>query len=107
MSATQDMRHAERGDLAPPGHVATGDGADGCLVGDADIAFWHEHGYLRIPQVFDDAEMAALEADFEWMLNDWAPRSAGWAGPWRKVLMDEATEAKCACRTSLSLPLNS
>ena len=77
--------------MAPPEHVATRDG-DG-LISDADVAFWHEHGYLRIPQVFSHEEMNQLEEDFEWLKADWASDSAGWQGPWRKVLMDEKTES--------------
>ena len=90
--AEQDMRLAERGRLAPPEHVATRDGES--LISARDVAFWWEHGYLRIPQVFSPEEMNELEDEFEWLVADWASDSAGWQGPWRKVLMDEQTEQK-------------
>jgi phytanoyl-CoA hydroxylase len=88
--AEQDMRLAERGKMAPPEHVATRDGPS--LISAPDVEFWWEHGYLRIPQVFSAEEMDALTHDFEWLVADWASDSAGWQGPWRKVLMDEKTE---------------
>lgn len=90
--AEQDMRLAERGRVAPPEHVATRDGES--LISARDVEFWWEHGYLRIPQVFSPEEMNELEDEFEWLVADWASDSAGWQGPWRKVLMDEKTEEK-------------
>lgn len=88
--AEQDMRLAERGKLAPPEHVATRDGDS--LISNKDVEFWWEHGYLRIPSVFTPEEMDELQDEFEWLVADWASDSAGWQGPWRKVLMDEKTE---------------
>jgi phytanoyl-CoA hydroxylase len=58
------------------------------------VAFYHEHGYLRIPQVFSPDEMAALDHELETMIAKWASNDVGWVGPWRKVYMDEATEKK-------------
>ena len=91
--AEQDMRLAARGKIAPDGHIATR-ALDGSLISDQDVAFWHEHGYLRIPAVYTPQELEALEQDFEWLVSDWASDSAGWQGPWRKVLMDEKTEER-------------
>jgi len=58
------------------------------------IAFYHEHGYLHIPQVFDPAETDELSDELNWLVDEWAMRSAGWQGPWRKAYMDEETEKK-------------
>ncbi|MBA2479618.1 MAG: phytanoyl-CoA dioxygenase family protein [Planctomycetes bacterium] len=55
-------------------------------------AFYHEHGYLRIPGVFTETEMAALDRDLMTLIGSWAGSSPGWSGPWRKVYMDEKTE---------------
>ncbi len=57
-------------------------------------AFYHEHGYLRLPGVFSEMEMAALERDLTFLMGSWASESVGWTGPWRKVYMDEATESR-------------
>lgn len=83
VAAEQDMFLAERGLMAPPEHVATR--SAGSLISEADVAYWHEHGYLRVPGVFGADELVALEEDFEWLVADWASDGAGWQGPWRKV----------------------
>ncbi|NKB66710.1 MAG: phytanoyl-CoA dioxygenase family protein [Candidatus Latescibacteria bacterium] len=56
------------------------------------VAFYHEHGYLRIPQVFNADEMDALEGDLERLVQEWATTSSGWSGPWRRIYMDEETD---------------
>jgi hypothetical protein len=58
------------------------------------VAFYHEHGFLRIPQVFTPAEMDALDRELTILLGTWATDGAGWTGPWRKVYMDAETEKK-------------
>lgn len=64
------------------------------MISREQVAFYAEHGWLHIPRVFSEAEMAAMEADLSWMMDLWAEESMGWDGPWRKEYMDEATEAK-------------
>ncbi len=58
------------------------------------VAFYREHGYVRISQVFTAAETDELARELEWMLDDWAMKDSGWSGPWRQVYMDAATEKK-------------
>lgn len=58
------------------------------------VAFYHEHGYLRIPNVFTPEEMNALDRDLMYLIETYATDGAGWTGPWRKVYMDAATEKK-------------
>ena len=58
------------------------------------VAGYHEHGFLRIPEVFTPAETDAMAADLDQLMAMWANNEAGWTGPWRKVYMDEATEKK-------------
>ena len=58
-----------------------------------EVAFYGEHGYLRIPDVFTPEEVAELRADLDWMLDVWAARDE-WTGAWRKELMDDDVEAK-------------
>ncbi len=58
------------------------------------VAFYHQHGFLRIPQVFTPSEMDALDADLTFLLGSWAGDGYGWTGPWRKVYMDEETEKR-------------
>ncbi len=58
------------------------------------IDFYHENGYLHIPNVFNDGEIEAMRDDLNWMIDTWASRGIGWTGPWRKEIMDEATEGK-------------
>ncbi len=61
---------------------------------DEQVAFYHEHGWLRIPGVYSAAEVAELRTDLDWMIAEWANLSAGWTGPWRRQTMDADTEAK-------------
>jgi len=56
------------------------------------IDFFHEHGFLRIPQVFSEAEIDALSDSLDRLIEDWAITSPGWSGPWREVYFDEELE---------------
>src|SRR5688500_16108905 len=58
------------------------------------VAFYHEHGYLRIPGVFTPAEADELARELDWLIENWAMRDASWSGPWRKVYMDPETERR-------------
>jgi len=58
------------------------------------LAFYHEHGYLRIPAVFTSDETRTLKSDLDWMIRDWANIGVGWTGPWRQRLMSIEDEAK-------------
>jgi hypothetical protein len=57
-----------------------------------DVAFYHEHGYLRIPEVFSPEEIDLMADELDWQIGTWASKTPGWSGPWRRVYMDEATE---------------
>ena len=58
------------------------------------IHFYHEHGYLHIPQVFTPAETDELSDELDRLVQDWAMQNASWTGPWRKAYMDPETEKK-------------
>ena len=58
------------------------------------IEFYREQGYLRIPQMFDANEIAAMSDDLDWMIETWAITDQGWTGPWRKKYMNADTEQK-------------
>jgi hypothetical protein len=58
------------------------------------IAFYKEHGYLHIPQMFAPAEIDELSDHLDWLIESWAFKDQGWTGPWRKKYMDSATEKK-------------
>src|SRR5262245_37195420 len=60
----------------------------------AQIDFYNEQGYLRIPQVFSPEEIDAMSDDLDWMIDTWAFKDQGWTGPWRKKYMDADTEKK-------------
>jgi hypothetical protein len=57
------------------------------------VAFYQEHGWLRIPRVFTAREVEELQADLDWMLKTWSERVM-WTGGWRNELMDKKTEKK-------------
>jgi ectoine hydroxylase-related dioxygenase (phytanoyl-CoA dioxygenase family) len=58
------------------------------------IAFYHEHGYLRIEQMFTPAQTDALSEALDWLIETWAVKDIGWTGPWRRKYMDAETEKK-------------
>ena len=58
------------------------------------VGFYQKHGYLHITGVFSSNEVHELRSELDWMIRDWANIGVGWTGPWRKALMDIATEAK-------------
>lgn len=58
------------------------------------LHFYHEHGYLRIPEVFTEVETIEMGDGLDRLIEEWAQRDQGWTGPWRKVYMDAATEKK-------------
>jgi phytanoyl-CoA hydroxylase len=64
------------------------------LLSPDDVAFYHEHGYLRIPAMFTQAETDELADHLDWLIETWAIKDQGWTGPWRRKYMDEATEKK-------------
>lgn len=58
------------------------------------IDFYHENGYLHIPQVYTKAEIDELSDEMDRLVEDWSFTSPGWSGPWRQAYMDPETEAK-------------
>ena len=58
------------------------------------VAFYHEHGYLHIPGMFDEQETDELSDHLNWLIDTWAIKDQGWTGPWRKNYMDAETEKK-------------
>jgi len=60
-----------------------------------DIDFFHENGFLRIPNVFTPEEMDEMEEAFSRLVLEWSMTTPGWSGPWRRVYMDKATEQMC------------
>lgn len=63
------------------------------MITPEQVAFYHEHGWLHIPNVYTADEIGAMADELDWMMAWWAEESMGWTGPWRKQYMDEATEA--------------
>jgi ectoine hydroxylase-related dioxygenase (phytanoyl-CoA dioxygenase family) len=58
------------------------------------IDFYNENGYLRVPEMFNKAEIDELSNELDRLVQDWAFTSEGWTGPWRQVYMDPDTEKK-------------
>src|SRR4051812_19301166 len=58
------------------------------------VEHYREHGFLRIPAMFTQAETDELSEHLNWLIEDWAMHDAGWTGPWRKRYMDAETEKK-------------
>ena len=58
------------------------------------VDFYHEHGFLRIPELFTPEETQELSKEMDRLVEDWAFTSPGWSGPWRLAYMDPQTEKK-------------
>ncbi|MDQ3248697.1 MAG: phytanoyl-CoA dioxygenase family protein [Chloroflexota bacterium] len=64
------------------------------MLTQAQIDFYNENGYLRIPQVFNQQEINELSDEMDRLVADWSFTSPGWSGPWRQAYMDPETEKK-------------
>ena len=62
------------------------------MLSQAQIDFFHENGFLRIPQVFNEEEITELSDSLDRLIEDWAITNPGWSGPWRDVYLDENLE---------------
>ena len=60
---------------------------------DEKVVFYHENGFLHIPEVFTRSETQELSNEMDRLVEDWAFTSPGWSGPWRLAYMDPQTEA--------------
>jgi hypothetical protein len=76
--------------------TANGTAVQSGPLSQADIDFYHENGFLRIPAVFTPAESHAQADDLDRLAREWATVDKRWSGPWRKVYMDEETEKKAS-----------
>ena len=72
--------------------AANGAATVGGPLSQADVDFYGENGFLRIPAVFTPAESQAQADDLDRLAREWATDDRRWSGPWRKVYMDEETE---------------
>jgi ectoine hydroxylase-related dioxygenase (phytanoyl-CoA dioxygenase family) len=61
------------------------------LTQDQVDSYW-AHGYLHVPSVFTEEETAELSDEMNRLMSEWAKRSRGWTGAWRKKYMDTDTE---------------
>ena len=59
------------------------------MLTEEQVAFYNEHGYGHLPEVFTQEESDELEVELERLVVDWATTDKGWTGPWRKQYMDE------------------
>ena len=57
------------------------------VLSDEQIAFYHENGFLHIPEVFTPEETSELSDQMDRLVEDWAFTSPGWNGPWRLAYM--------------------
>ena len=64
------------------------------MLTQTQVAFYHDHGYLHVPEVFTPVEVDELSVEMNRLMAEWATTNQGWTGPWRKAYMDAATEEK-------------
>jgi ectoine hydroxylase-related dioxygenase (phytanoyl-CoA dioxygenase family) len=61
---------------------------------DEEASFYHQHGYLRLRQVFTPDEVAQLSDELHWIMDTFAAHGKGWTGAWRQQLMNTEEEQK-------------
>jgi phytanoyl-CoA hydroxylase len=54
------------------------------MLTQAQIDFFNENGYLRVEQVYSQAEITKMSEDLAYMMDKFAFWEAGWRGDWRK-----------------------
>lgn len=69
------------------------------MLTEEQIQFYHENGFLHIPQVFTREEIDELSGELDRLVQDWALTDQGWTGPWRQAYMDPETEKKSKLTT--------
>ncbi|MBI5666907.1 MAG: phytanoyl-CoA dioxygenase family protein [Chloroflexi bacterium] len=58
------------------------------------IQFYHEQGYLHVPQLFSPEEITELSDELDRLVQDWAFTDEGWTGPWRQAYMTPEVEKR-------------
>ncbi len=64
------------------------------MLTEEQIDFYHDNGFLHLPQLFNEEEIGELSDELDRLVQDWAITEKGWKRPWRQVYMDPDTEAK-------------
>ncbi len=64
------------------------------MITPKQVNFFHDNGFLHIPQMFNKNEIDQLSDEMDRLVQDWAFTSEGWTGPWRDAYMDPETEKK-------------
>jgi phytanoyl-CoA hydroxylase len=59
------------------------------VLTEEQVAFYEEHGYLRIPQVFAEEELEAMDRELLEVLATWGLDVVGWTGDWKKDYMED------------------
>ena len=59
-----------------------------------DVAFYEEHGFLRVQGVFSKEEVSELSDELDYVIERFATRGKGWSGPWRQQLMNAQEESQ-------------
>ena len=54
------------------------------MLTQAQIDFFNENGFLRVENVYSQAEIAKMSEDLAYMMDKFAFWEAGWRGDWRK-----------------------
>src|SRR5258706_28548 len=54
------------------------------MLTQAQIDFFNENGFLRVENVYSQAEIAKMSEDLAYMMDTFAFWEAGWRGDWRK-----------------------
>ena len=70
------------------------------------VDFYHEHGYLHIPQVFNAAEIEELSDEMDNLVHDWATNSRAGPAPGGRHTWTRRRKTRSwpPCTTCISTP---
>ena len=54
------------------------------MLSQEQVSAYHRDGFLKVGGLFSDDEVAELESEMRWIVDEWwGEDSIGWRGPWR------------------------
>ena len=54
------------------------------MLSQEQVSAYHRDGFLKVGGLFSDDEVAELESEMRWIVDEWwGEDNIGWRGPWR------------------------
>ena len=66
----------------------TSDRSDRFEISESKLASFRDRGWLRLPGIFEEDEVAVLSEELDRLIDEWAVEDMGWGGDWREEYLD-------------------